>query len=143
MIRVLVLRMPAVATNPVPLHLMTAHGADGFLPKREVLDRSALASPTPRNPCRHPRAHSFDNVPRVAGKDDAKRMLLAIELAKRLDDRPQRHAVIRRRRFENPIVPSLDEGGFRIEQLDYAARTTRIATLAAISEARFVSVNRD
>ena len=77
-----------------------------LLPQLEVENRPVFLLPAARHPAEHPLAHSFHEILRVARERDAKPHALPRDPAKRLDRAAQRHAVVRRRRLRDPIVPA-------------------------------------
>src|SRR6476469_8648534 len=106
MICILVLWLPIVTADPVPLTLERRRRLHSLLPQREILDWSGLAAPASRNPAGDPRPHPFDNVLGVAREDDAKLTIHPLPFRERFDHRTQSHPVVRRRRLGNPVVPA-------------------------------------
>src|SRR5512141_1536251 len=140
MIRVLVLRLSVVSAHPVPLRLERRDGCNGALPEWKVFDGTTFASPSSRNPRRHPRPHSFDNVLRVTCEDDAELAFHFRQLAEGLDHRAKSHAIVGGRRLGNPVIPADELARFLVHEFDEPACAAGIGTFASVTEAGFIGV---
>ena len=137
LIRVLVLWMAGMASDPAPVDLVTvADYVHQVEPELEVFDRAGLALPTAPGPGMDPLFHAFDQVRAVGGKDYATR---CFEGAERFDGASNGHSVVRGVRLAHVVVST----GF-VEHFDETGCGARCCTVAKlITQARFVRMNVD
>src|SRR5690606_36645427 len=115
-VRVLVARVAGMPADPAPLDVVALGGVDEAAPEVLVLDAPRLPPPASRPPGRDPLSHALHEVLRVGDEHDAAGHAQG---AQPLDRAADRHAVVGRRGFADPVVapdpgairPELDQAG--------------------------------
>jgi hypothetical protein len=89
-----------------------------------------------------PARHAVDDVAGVGREQHAKPATLPADRRHRLDDRTERHPVVRRRRLGDPEVAPDEWRRLTLAEFDEHADTPGILSVAAVPEARLVGVDR-
>src|SRR3989454_5277494 len=133
---VFVLRMPRVALDPVPGHLVRRRRLHQLLPQLQVLERAALALPATRLPSLHPLRHSLDHVGRVGHVQHPGTPPLPADPFEHCDGACERHPVVGRVGRALVEVPPGDAVAGR--RLDQGAVAARVGRLHPVPEAALV-----